>query len=126
MRVLLVDDEIELVSAMAERLEIRGISAEWAVSAEEALKLIDDVCFDIAVLDVKMPETGGVELMQRVRAKCPDTHFIFLSGHGSEQTYREVTDKCAGALYLVKPVDIQTLIEEMRDLMKCRERRKNV
>jgi DNA-binding NtrC family response regulator len=126
MRVLLVDDEIELVSAMAERLDMRGISAQWAVSAEEALKLIDEGCFDIAVLDVKMPETGGVELMQRVRAKCPDMHFIFLTGHGSEQIYQEVTDKCAGALYLVKPVDIQRLIDEMKDLMKCKEKRKNV
>ena len=121
MRVLLVDDEIELISAMAERLDLRGISAKWAASAHQAMKLVEAECFDIAVLDIKMPETGGVELMQQVQDKCPETQFIFLSGHGSEQTYHEVTEKCAGASYLIKPVNIQTLIDEMNHLMKLRD-----
>jgi len=119
MRVLLVDDEIELVSAMAERLDMRGISAKWATSAEGAMDLIKEGCFDIAVLDIKMPETDGLELMQRVQSKCPATQFIFLTGHGSEQTYQDVSSKCRGALFLVKPVDIITLIGEMKALMKC-------
>ena len=123
MRVLLVDDEIELVSAMAERLDMRGISAQWAVSAEEAMKLIEEGCFDIAVLDIKMPETGGIELMQRVQSRCPGTQFIFLTGHGSEQTYQEVSNKCNEAIFLIKPVDITTLIGEMNALMKCAENR---
>ena len=120
MRILLVDDEIELVSAMAERLNMRGIAAKWATSAEEAMIMIDDGCFDIAVLDVRMPETDGLELMQRLQIKCPDTRFIFLTGHGSEQTFQDVADKCSGALFLVKPIDLITLIDEMKALMECK------
>ena len=123
MRVLLVDDEIELVSAMAERLDMRGIAVKWATSAEEAMSLINEGCFDIAVLDIKMPETSGLELMERVQKKCPDTQFIFLTGHGSEQIYQDVSSKCSGALFLVKPVDLITLIGEMEALMKCNENR---
>ena len=119
MRVLLVDDEIELVSALAERLDLRGIPAQWAASAKEALVLLKDGCFDIAVLDIKMPETSGVDLMHQIKAKCPNTQFIFLSGHGSAQTFRQVCKKCSGARYLVKPVDIHSLIDEMNEVLKC-------
>lgn len=122
MRVLLVDDEIEFISALTERLDLRGIPAQWAGSAKEALVLLKDGCFDIAVLDIKMPETGGIDLMHQIKAKCPNTQFIFLSGHGSEQTYRQVCNNCSGASYLIKPVDIHSLIDEMNKLLKrCSE-----
>jgi DNA-binding NtrC family response regulator len=120
MRVLLVDDEIELITALAERLDLRGIPAQWAASAKEALMLLKDGCFDIAVLDIKMPVTGGIELMHQIKAECPKTQFIFLSGHGSEQTCRQASKKCSGANYLVKPIDIHSLIDEMDKLMKRR------
>jgi DNA-binding NtrC family response regulator len=119
MRVILVDDEVDLVSTMADRLELRGISTAWAASAAEAMSIIEKECFDIAVLDIKMPEINGVELMQRIQSKCPKTRFIFISGHGSEQTYSEVTEKCKEAVYLIKPVDIHILIEKMNEMMEC-------
>lgn len=121
MRILLVDDEIEFVSAIAERLVIRGIPTEWAASAEEAMKLVEKECFDIAVLDVKMPLIDGIELMQQIRAKCPGTRFIFLSGHASEQTYQMVKEKCPDAVYMIKPINIHSLVDELKTLMKNRE-----
>ncbi|MGD2271763.1 MAG: response regulator [Desulfobacterales bacterium] len=119
MRVLLVDDEIEFISALAERLNLRGIPAQWAASAQEALVLLKDGCFDIAVLDIKMPETGGIDLMHQIKVKCPNTQFIFLSGHGSEKTYQQVCKDCSEASYLIKPVDIHSLIDEMNKLLKA-------
>jgi DNA-binding NtrC family response regulator len=119
MRVLLVDDEIELVSALAERLDLRGIPAQWVASAKEALVLLKDGCFDIAVLDVKMPETGGIDLMHQIKAKCPNTQFIFVSGIGSGPTFRQVYNNCDGASYLIKPVDIHSLIDEINKVLKC-------
>jgi DNA-binding NtrC family response regulator len=123
MRVILVDDEVELISTMAERLRMRGISAEYAGSAREALDLIEQECYDIAVVDIKMPEIEGIELMKRMRAKCPDTQFIFLSGHGSEQTYREAIEQCPRASYLLKPIHIDALIQQMTELYQCEEDR---
>jgi DNA-binding NtrC family response regulator len=124
MRVLLVDDEIEYISAMAERLEMRGISVKWATSAEAAMAIVAESCFDIAVLDVKMPQTGGLELMPQIKAKCPDTSFIFLSGQGSEETFQRVADECADARYLIKPVNLATLIDEMNRITECRSESK--
>ena len=117
MRVLLVDDEEELVSALAERLELRGIEAEWFTTGTQALQKVDSECFDLAVLDMKMPKVSGLELREQLKTKCPDMRFIFLTGYGSEKDFESATQKVNEANYLVKPVDINILIERMQNLL---------
>ena len=117
MRVLLVDDEVDLASALAERLELRGIEAHWTTNAQKALELASQRFYDLAVLDVKMPKVGGVALMEQLHALTPKMKFIFLTGYGSEKDFQTVA-KCAGdRCYLVKPVDIQVLIDRMNWLL---------
>jgi CheY-like chemotaxis protein len=81
MQVLLVDDEEELVTALAERLSLRGIEALWATSAEEALRVLETRSFDLAVLDVKIPKIDGLQLKKRMQAMRPGMKFIFVTGH---------------------------------------------
>jgi len=116
-QVLLVDDEKELASAMAERLRLRGIDAEWATTADDALMMIDAVPFDIAVLDIKMPRIGGLELMHRIRVKHPEIKILFLTGHGSEELFQKVIDECGESAYLIKPIEIAELVDKMKRLM---------
>lgn len=118
MRVLLVDDEADLASALAERLELRGIEADWATNAKQALELAAAGNYDLAVLDIKMPKVGGVELKARLQDLAPRMRFIFLTGYGSEQDFRAVSDCIGGDCYLVKPVDIQVLIQRMHQEME--------
>lgn len=112
MRVLLVDDEKELVSALAERLGFRGIEADWATSGEQALEMSKSTKYDAAVLDVKMPRIGGIKLCRLLQETMPDLKCIFLTGHGSEQDFREGVQE--GEAYLVKPAKIEVLIEEIK------------
>jgi DNA-binding response OmpR family regulator len=113
MRVLLVDDEKEFVSTLAERLTLRGIEAEWTAAGHEALKLAEAGCFDIAVLDVKMPEMGGLKLKGKLQESCPGMRFLFLTGYGSEKDFRDVSRHVGEEFCLVKPVDIDDLIEKI-------------
>lgn len=118
MRILLVDDEADLASALAERLELRGIEADWATSAEQAIALATTGNYDLAVLDIKMPKIGGVELKARLQNLTPQMKFIFLTGYGSEQDFKAVSDCIGHDCYLVKPVDIQVLIARMHQAME--------
>lgn len=111
MKILLVDDEVELVSAMAERLQMRGYDAQWAANGEDAMKLADKTAFDVAVLDMKMPRISGLELQEKISAVSPDTKFIFLSGHGSEYDFKAGCE--VSECYLIKPVRIEALIEKI-------------
>jgi len=111
MRVLLVDDEEEFVSTLAERLQIRGIDADWATSAEEGLQRVTEKQYDIAVLDVKMPKISGIDLKAKIQALSPVTKFIFLTGHGSEKDF--IAGKSISEFYLIKPVQIDDLVEKL-------------
>ncbi len=116
LKVLLVDDEEELVSTMAERLSLRGIDAHWSTSAEDALKRLETCQYDVAVLDVKIPRMSGIELKKEMEQRCSHTRFIFLTGHGSEADFRAGSAEAGADFYLVKPVSIEDLIEKMGEL----------
>ena len=113
-RVLLVDDEYELVLAMAERLELRGFYAVGVRGAREALDLMDEAIFDVVVVDVRMPRMGGIQLARRIRRKHPGAAVVLLTGHGSRRDAEE--GRKAGAVaYLAKPIDLADLIQVVRD-----------
>jgi DNA-binding response OmpR family regulator len=116
MRVLLVDDELELVTTMAERLSIRGIDADWAINAEEALRKAETNRYDVAVLDVKIPKGCGIRLKKDLEKKVPSMKFIFVTGHGSEADFQAGCAEAGAAYYLVKPVDLSDLIIKMKKL----------
>jgi len=118
MKVLLVDDEEELVSTMAERLSLRGIDADWSTSAEDALRKLETCRYDVAVLDVKIPRINGIELKKQMERKCSHTKFIFLTGHGSDADFRAGSAEAGAEFYLVKPVNIEDLIQKMDELVE--------
>ena len=114
MRVLLVDDEEEFVTTLSERLHLRGIEAQTATDGKSALALIEKNPPEVVVLDVLMPGLGGMEVLQRIRAKNPEIQVILLTGQGSSKDGIEGMD--LGAFdYLVKPLDIEELIKKMRE-----------
>jgi len=114
--VLLVDDEEELVTALAERLSFRGIEADWATTGQRALELVGAQAYDVAVLDVKMPNFSGIELKKRLEKTRSGMKYIFLTGHGSEEDFK--AGSAEASRYLVKPLDIDMLIETMREVVE--------
>jgi len=113
MRVLLVDDEKELVSTLAERLSLRGIEADWVTDVNDALEKVDTRTYDIAVLDVKIPKMSGIELKKKLEKKSPNMKFLFMTGHGSENDFKAGVAEAGAEYYLPKPVNIEVLIEKM-------------
>jgi len=118
MRVLLVDDEKEFVATLAERLSLRSIQTDYATTTGEALQLIADNHYDIAVLDMKMPGVSGIQLRGLLAEYSPSMKFIFLTGHGSESDY--LTGSSEASSYLVKPVSIDILISKIREALEKR------
>jgi DNA-binding response OmpR family regulator len=118
MKVLLVDDERELVITLSERLGLRGIHAAWATSAEEALSRLQAESFDIAVLDVKMPKVDGFLLKKQLQAKCPTLRFLFVTGQGTEKDFESCASEVGADCYLVKPMQIEDLILKMEEILR--------
>jgi DNA-binding NtrC family response regulator len=112
-RVLFVDDEQELVSAVVERLALRGIEAVGATRGEEALEAVEAQSFDVVVLDVRMPGLGGFEVIRRLKRAHPHLSVILFSGHGSKDDADEGL-RLGAYDYLQKPVDIEQLVQIIR------------
>jgi DNA-binding response OmpR family regulator len=110
LRVLFVDDEVELVSAVVERLQLRGIDTQGANSGGEALALAGEHPFDVVVLDVRMQGLGGFEVLRRLKLITPRPAVVLLSGHGSTDDVEEGL-RLGAFQYLQKPVDIEHLVE---------------
>lgn len=114
MKVLLVDDEQKFVKMLAKRLELRGITADYVNTGEEAIAKIKTTSYDVAVLDVKMPGIGGLELERKLKAVAPQMKFIFLTGHGSKADFE--TGSAHAAYYLAKPIRIEDLIPILQEV----------
>lgn len=113
LRILIVDDEEDLVATMAERMALRDVQAEAVTSGLDALQCMNEQEFDALVLDVKMPGIDGLQLMAEIRRKHPDLPIVMLTGHGSASDAERAIRQ--GAFdYLMKPVDIDILIEKLR------------
>ncbi len=117
MKILIVDDEEELASTLAERLRLRGMEADYALTGEDALRLTKEQPFDVAVLDIKMPRMGGIQLKHRMQEIRPGMHFLFLTGHGSDRDFEAGVSEVGEEYYLVKPLDIEELIAKIRDAL---------
>ena len=114
MRVLIVDDEEELVHALVERLDLRGIEAIGVTNGHDALERIYHESFDVMLLDMKMPGLGGLEVIKKVKEKCPKLEVLLLTGHGSTRDAEE--GMRAGAFkYVMKPVNIEDLVALLRE-----------
>jgi len=115
MKIILVDDEQKFATMLAKRLELRGIDAAVFFSGAEALKAVEEGGrFEVALLDVKMPGIGGIELRRKLHALDPQMKFIFLTGHGSDADYEVGAKEADG--YLPKPLKIEDLIEALNRL----------
>jgi DNA-binding response OmpR family regulator len=117
MRVLLVDDEVEFVSTLAERLVLRGVAADWRTTAADAIEAAKAQAYAIAVLDVKLPGGSGLELRALLEEIRPEMKFIFVTGHGCEEAFEQGREAAGGEYYLVKPVSIDLLMKKIQDVL---------
>ena len=109
-KVLLVDDEEEFSSALAERLSLRGFSTLTSCSGEEALEMIEAEPPQVVVLDKLMPGLSGKDLLARIRSKYPRIAVIVLTGHAPVDS-GEMQSGLESFAYLMKPVNIDELIQ---------------
>jgi two-component system, response regulator RegA len=113
-KVLLVDDEEAYVRALAKRLTKRNFEVSTAFSGMQGVQTVRKAEFHVAILDLKMEDMDGIEVLKIFKTMAPDMAVIMLTGHGSEQAAREGVQ--FGAYdYLLKPCDFDELVEKIKE-----------
>lgn len=122
-KILIVDDEVEFASALAERLQLRGYDAKAVYCAEDSFAIAKSDPPDVILLDLKMPGMSGIEILMTIKDFAPDVEVILLTGHIN------LEDKIEGIKidkfnYMMKPIDIKELVERIDKAME-RQRKGN-
>jgi two-component system NtrC family sensor kinase len=112
-KLLLVDDEESFVKVLSKRLERRNIAVTTALSGTEGIQALRKVDFDVAVLDLKMEDMNGLEVLKIFKKMYFEMEVIILSGHESERAAREGMEYGACA-YLAKPCNLEELINTIK------------
>lgn len=101
-RILIVDDEVNLLQALSDVLKKKGYSVTTAQNGLEALGKLKERYFNIAIADLKMPKMGGMELLKAIRERYPQTLVVILTGYGTIKSAVDAINKGAYN-YLIKP-----------------------
>jgi two-component system sensor histidine kinase/response regulator len=126
--VLIVDDDVGLLEALPEALRLRmgGVTVETADSAAAALDRIADRDYDAIVTDIRMPGMDGLELLDEIRTRKPDTPTLIITGHGDNEL---VVHALRGGArdFIQKPIDrdyfVAALYRAIREHVAARRSR---
>lgn len=113
-KILLIDDEAEFVSTLAERLEIRGMRTAVALDGDAGMRMVASERPQVVILDVMMPGIKGLDVLKSIREAHPGVQVILLTGQSSTKDGME--GMRLGAFdYMTKPFDIDTLLHKIAE-----------
>ena len=120
---LLVDDEIDFLQTIAERLTLKDFDVIVASNGREAIAAAENDLFDVAVVDFKMPGMDGTQVLRVLKERHKYLEIIMLTGHATIDSAVECT-KLGAFKYLEKPYDFEKLVEVIKEAYEARLKKK--
>jgi DNA-binding NtrC family response regulator len=122
-RILLVDDDKSICDALSLILESRGYEVDTAYTGKEAIQKSDKNIYNLAVLDIKLPDIEGTQLLKTMRPTSPKMIKIMLTGYPQLENAIDALNDRADA-YFTKPVDMQRLLKTIEERLEEQEESK--
>ena len=123
-KILVVDDDVNVLTVVSDTLKSFGFGVKTANNAQEAMKITDEGYPDLALIDLRMPEMDGIELMHRIKMKNPRIPVVICSGSLSVGTIIKAFREGA-ADYIPKPFDMHDFKLTVTNVFKdCYENKK--
>ncbi|PYM82490.1 MAG: hybrid sensor histidine kinase/response regulator [Candidatus Rokuibacteriota bacterium] len=118
-RVLVIDDDPGTCHTISDVLELHGHAVESATAGYAGLERLTATPVDAAIVDIRLPDISGLDLLRAIRASSPDTEVIFITGHGSVATAVEAVNGAAFS-YLTKPFEMPQLVAALEKALEKR------
>jgi DNA-binding NtrC family response regulator len=122
-RILVVDDDESIRNSLAAILRDEGYTVDLAMSGSEAIKKTNSTAYNAALIDIRLPDMEGIELLTRMKDTVPKVRKIIITGYPSMKNAIEAVNKKADA-YVLKPVDVEKLLDTIREQLKLQEAEK--
>ena len=118
--ILIVDDDVEIRKMLLQILNDEGYSVEAVERGKQALKMCKKGPFDVALVDINLPDIEGVELIKKLKHIQPNMIRVIITGHPSVDNAVKAVNEKADA-YVIKPINPVELLEKIRTLIKEKE-----
>jgi DNA-binding NtrC family response regulator len=109
---LIVDDEQRYADMLAKRLSLRRLACKVCYSGRTAIDLVKEQTFPMVILDLRLPDLYGTEVLTRIKQCRPETAVIILTGHGTDKDREQCIARGAHA-FMNQPLDIARLVDMM-------------
>jgi DNA-binding NtrC family response regulator len=119
-RILVVDDDETIRTTMKAILQDEGYIVDLAATGKEAIQKTTEKNYNVALLDIRLPDMEGIELLKLLKDGIPRTRKIMVTGYPSMQNAISALNKNADA-YLLKPVDIEKLLATVKQQINDQE-----
>lgn len=119
-RILVIDDSRRIRDTTKAILEEEGYRVDTAETGKEAIAKSEKTFYHIALVDIRLPDCNGTQLLLKLKKRTPRTRKIIITGYPTMQNTIEALNQNADA-YIVKPVDIPQMLETIRQQLKEQE-----
>ncbi|MCW3983334.1 MAG: response regulator [Candidatus Bathyarchaeota archaeon] len=119
-RILVVDDDETIRTTMKAILQDEGYQVDLAATGKEAIQKTQEKPYNVALLDIRLPDMEGVELLKLLKDGVPRTRKIMVTGYPSMQNAISALNKNADA-YLLKPVDVEKLLATVKEQLQAQK-----
>jgi len=124
-KILIVEDEKLIRWSIKSRLETEGLIVTEAETGELGLRLLEGEEFDLMILDHRLPDTTGLELMERVRKEWPEVSVVMMTAYGTVENAVQAM-KLGAFDYLTKPVNLDELAVVVQKALETTRLRREV
>jgi len=116
---LVIDDELQMRELLKKFLTRAGYQVELAGNGEEGICSFQQISADLVITDLIMPEKEGLECIVDLKKLAPGIKIIAISGGGlgQPQDYLELAQKMGAAKTFIKPFELKSLLESIRELL---------
>ncbi len=119
-RILVVDDEESIRKVLATILEEEGFTVDTASSGKEAIEKSNNGYYNLALIDIRLPDMDGTELLTAMRKTTPEMAKIIITGYPSLQNAMEAVNKGADN-YILKPFKVENVLRTIDDQLRKQE-----
>ncbi|MCW4007479.1 MAG: response regulator [Candidatus Bathyarchaeota archaeon] len=119
-RILVIDDDENIRKVLKTILEDEGYAVDTAETAKEGIEKSENSFYNIALIDVRLPDMEGIELLSKLRDTKPKMRKLIVTGYPTLQNAIAAVNKGADA-YVVKPFEVDKILETIREQLKKQE-----
>ncbi len=120
LKILVVDDDENIRNTLKTILSEKGYLVDVVGTGKEAIRKTESEAFNVVILDIRLPDIEGVEILKKMHDTVPKTRKIMLTGYPTQQNAITALNNKAD-VYLVKPVSVEVLLGKIQEQVKLQE-----